>query len=521
MEPDTLQVARFFKNPGWGAHYRDYLPDISECLQEEANRLLLNLCLRIYPELEKPTPEELLDCCVEESFNWAAKDAASLKVTPQQVAKRSLIIRELLQKPENGLTAERAFRAWLQRNITAQAASAEPHMGSNGVLTDPIFNASEKLTTLSVLTLACKGEEEEIFFPLANTKLEYRPQVPLGIDVFDSGEWGGGPEFDTVLTLAGETNVGKTMLGLYIISCLSAQKKNVLLVSGEDSPEENRRRLLCHYLRATASEIRAMSELERQKRMEELYGDPEDPDSLHHHLRTRMSSVCPDEGRLTPKFLQEQLDRVENKIGEPIHGVMIDYLQKCRLDNPNKKMQRDEELEVFVNTLVEIGHNKHLTLLISQIPSHAAGGATEFLGIKQATARSYAATWGSHYIITMNRTMEETHRLRSSTDKRPRINLFLCKNKNGPIGTCYALGILQESRWRFFRDQNDLKRFTQNHCSTGGPQGPTNQGPSPLESTSTHDTPGSDHPTRPSGPTSPPSPDSSGGFTPSRRSSRH
>ena len=426
---------------------------------QPANQLLIQIAYKLNAERKNQSPQQFLDHCLEASLTWTQeREELHGKVTTGKVFQKSSTIRELIEKAEDPSRAEGNFRNWLQRTITCNATVAEPTRNSGGELTDPFYEASEKLTILKTKGLATERKGGNVFFPLKDTILEYRPRIPIGIDIFDQEEWEGGPEFDTLLTLSGESNVGKTMLGLYIMSCLAACRKNVLVISGEDSEAENKKRILCHHLRATPAEIALLSEKERDKRMKEHYGDPEDPESLHYHLQNRFASICPEEGKLTPTYIEEKIDAVEQQIQEPIHATMIDYLQKTKPDGDTRRMQRDEELEQFVNQVKENGEDKRFTLLISQVPSHAAGGKTEFLGIKEATARSYAATWGAHYIVTINRTLEETERLRESADKRPRLNLFLCKNKNGPIGTCYTLGYPREARWRFFRRKAEMLR---------------------------------------------------------------
>lgn len=459
MEHETLQIARIFRYPQWTSHYEEFLKEMKEGLHQPANRILLSLCQKISPEYREASPDALLDCCLENSLTWTSEEESQGRRVPRgNLLQQSNKIRELLQKDEDPKQAEKNFRNWLQRTITCNATMVEPGFLPNGMLRDPFQEASEKLAMLQNQSLYFGSKNDEIFFPLQDTSFVFSPRFPIGIDIFDQEELGGGPEFDSVTTLAGESNVGKTMLGLFLMSCMASCRRNVLVISGEDSPQENKKRLFCHFLKLLSPEIAKMTDKERLLRMNKLYGDFEDPKSLHYHLRTRFASVCPDEGKLTPSYIGERIDETENRMGEPIHAIMVDYLQKTKPDGKTNRMQRDEELEVFVNQLKERGENKYLSLLISQVPSHAAGGATEFLGIKQATARSYAATWGASYIITMNRTQEETERLRTSEDKRAKINLFLCKNKNGPIGTCHAIGYPRESRWRFFRTKSEMQR---------------------------------------------------------------
>jgi replicative DNA helicase len=172
--------------------------------------------------------------------------------------------------------------------------------------------------------------------------------------------------------------------------------------------------------------------------------------------------ACIPEGDFSPQKVLEKIDRTEQKTQTKIKAFMCDYLQKMTENDSSKnnRTMRDEELENTVNQIKDIcQEKKSFGIVISQVPSHAAGGAQEFLSLKQAVARSYAATWGAHYVVTMNRTAEETRRLASSaTDKRPRLNLFLCKNKDGPLGVCHALGFPDQARWEFYRDKASMEK---------------------------------------------------------------
>ena len=175
-----------------------------------------------------------------------------------------------------------------------------------------------------------------------------------------------------------------------------------------------------------------------------------------------MAIACIPEGDFSPQKVLEKIDRTEQKTQTKIKAFMCDYLQKMTENDSSKnnRTMRDEELENTVNQIKDIcQEKKSFGIVISQVPSHAAGGAQEFLSLKQAVARSYAATWGAHYVVTMNRTAEETRRLASSaTDKRPRLNLFLCKNKDGPLGVCHALGFPDQARWEFYRDKASMEK---------------------------------------------------------------
>ena len=307
--------------------------------------------------------------------------------------------------------------------------------------------------------MAFAENEETLAFPLSNFRLATKPKTPTAMEPFDTGELEGGAEEDTTMILSGESNIGKSHLGLFCLSSLSLRREAVLLCSGEDSLETTRRRIFAHYLRKTAKEVAAMSETERERDFEALYGSREDPQSLLYHITNNMAVACIPEGAFNPKAVEERIDAFEQKRGRKIKAFMADYLQKMG-ENPvgkNARRMRDEELEATVNQLKDLCQNrKTFGLIISQVPSHAAGGNFEFLNLKQAVARSYAATWGAHYVVTVNRPAEETKRLASSRDKRPRLNLFLCKNKDGPLGVCYALGYPNEARWEFFRTKDEL-----------------------------------------------------------------
>jgi hypothetical protein len=46
--------------------------------------------------------------------------------------------------------------------------------------------------------------------------------------------------------------------------------------------------------------------------------------------------------------------------------------------------------------------------------------------------------------------------------------MFLCKNKNGPLGTCYALGLPNQGLWKFFRTKAELERFIKAQKAASG-----------------------------------------------------
>lgn len=354
------------------------------------------------------------------------------------------------------LKGETGFREWLERGIVTSSAQEEPSFMPG---CDPIQKALESLERLRRMPMAFAENEETLAFPLSNFRLATKPKTPTAMEPFDTGELEGGAEEDTTMILSGESNIGKSHLGLFCLSSLSLRREAVLLCSGEDSLETTRRRIFAHYLRKTAKEVAAMSETERERDFEALYGSREDPQSLLYHITNNMAVACIPEGAFNPKAVEERIDAFEQKRGRKIKAFMADYLQKMG-ENPvgkNARRMRDEELEATVNQLKDLCQNrKTFGLIISQVPSHAAGGNFEFLNLKQAVARSYAATWGAHYVVTVNRPAEETKRLASSRDKRPRLNLFLCKNKDGPLGVCYALGYPNEARWEFFRTKDEL-----------------------------------------------------------------
>jgi hypothetical protein len=485
MDGETLLLARYLAFPEIGAHYRNWFehPSLKERLNESSRLILTGLQETeasgrsgdATPEAVNRRSNRLLDAVL--TLRAKRKDpgsiaTASLCKSLDQVC--ALALRLADSGPEAAGKTEQEIRAWIEKTIVTSVAYAEPR--SPGSTSAPNFGAGawggndpwqsaveelEKLRRTPVLTGGNK--EEEVAFPLSSYALHIKPKVPTGIETFDMVELEGGAEEDTTLILSGETNIGKSHLGLFGLSSLSLRREAVLLCSGEDSLETTRKRIFAHYLRMPASQVIAMSEKDRLDAFRVLYGHEEDTKSLHHHIVHHVAVACMSEGEFTPTKVAERIDMAEQKMGRKIRAFMADYLQKMGEGQEGAKVknrQRDEELERVVNQLRDICQaRKCFGTIISQVPSNAAGGAQEFLGLKQAVARSYAATWGAHYVITMNRTLEETRRLASAvTDKRPRLNLFLCKNKDGPLGVCHALGFPAEARWEFYRDKASMER---------------------------------------------------------------
>ena len=465
VETETLQIARLIYSPNLGAHYHSFSNEILESLSNPNLQAIYELWL-------KPSSQNLkkkIDDLEEELLHLLGDNQKKIRLSSGQYCRLSTLpaiqtaerIRTLETKiaTENPKESEQKFRTWLERAVIQFGAGAEP---TNLSAKDPISLSLNHIARLHKYPLLNQPENEEITFPLASQKLEVKPKTPTGILPFDEIELEGGAEEDTILILSGESNVGKSHLGLYCLSSISLLRETVLLCSGEDSIETTRKRIFAHYLRRPLKEILEMTEKSRLTTMRHLYGHEEDPTSLHHHIVHNVALTCIPEGAFTPNKINEKIDIVEQRTQKKVKAVLCDYLQKMTENPESKKLRsmRDEELENIVNQIKETCQKrKTFCILVSQVPSHAAGGAQEFLNLKQAVARSYAATWGAHYIVTMNRPSNETKRLAAaSEDKNPRINLFLCKNKDGPLGVCYALGLLTDARWEFYRNKADLDR---------------------------------------------------------------
>jgi hypothetical protein len=462
MDNQSLQVARLISFPSLTLAYRDYLE--SNEIQAElhvSHKIIVKNWLVIGPyhkSIEKNASKLLQECL--RNTNKIQENLISKKDFLATLNKILDLASKIEPKEqEEKKDSELGLREWIEKCLITQAAYSEPSVLSEF---DPWKSAVEKLDSLRRRKLITDNSEEDVAFPLSSYILNTKPKTPTGMEPFDMVELEGGADEDTTLILSGETNIGKSHLGLFCLSSLSLRKEAVLLCSGEDSLETTRKRIFSHYLRRPTSEVIAMDEKTRLDFFRELYGHEEDPDSLHFHIKRNVAIACIPEGGFSPKVVSEKIDRVEQKIQRKVRAFMCDYLQKMSENAETKKSRsmRDEELENTVNQVKDICQSrKCFGIVISQVPSHAAGGGQEFLNLKQAVARSYAATWGAHYVITMNRTAEETRRLASAvTDKRPRLNLFLCKNKDGPLGVCYALGFPNEARWEFFRDKTTMER---------------------------------------------------------------
>lgn len=461
MNTENLQISRLLAFPELTPHYQEWLNN---------ERLLLSLSpshtlvLRAWLSIKKYSQdlEERTNRLLEASLELKAQSRKE-SPSPSQVAKCLesifLLAPKLLSNPEGRSKCEESLRSWIERAIVSQAAQCEPSMLESN---DPWDNAVKNLEKLRLKKWLSQDNEDDIAFPLSSYYINSKPRTPTGIEPFDIVELGGGAEEDTTLILSGETNIGKSHLGLYCLSSLSLRKHSVLLCSGEDSLETTRKRIFAHYLRKTSQEVLLMSEKERRDGFRELYGHEEDPNSLHYHISKNVVIACIPEGNFTPQNILDKIDKAEQRTQTKVKAFMCDYLQKMTENDSSKKSRsmRDEELENTVNQVKDIcQEKKSFGIVISQVPSHAAGGAQEFLSLKQAVARSYAATWGAHYVVTMNRTAEETRRLASSsTDKRPRLNLFLCKNKDGPLGVCHTLGYPDQARWEFYRDKTSMEK---------------------------------------------------------------
>jgi len=461
MEPDLVQLARLINHPQLAAHYQAFNKDILNGFAKPETQAVYEIWKELPQKTSANLETELFKKAGRHERRIRLSNGSYIMLSPTQIFKTFAELLETQARIEEEIPEESEikFRNWLERMVIQTGALQEP---STLFQTDSL---SESLLTLEKIkktpSTFLKGEDD-ISFPLISQKIESKPKVPMGIAPFDEIELEGGAEEDAILILSGETNIGKSHLGLFCISSLSLRRETVLLCSGEDSLQTTRKRIFAHYLRKPVKDVMAMSELDRLDTMRELYGHEEDPTSLHNHIINNVAVTCIPEGKFTPDKVREKIDAVEQKTQKKVKAFMCDYLQKMEENSVTKKTRsmRDEELENTVNQLKDLCQNqKTFGIIISQVPSNAAGGLTEFINLRQAVARSYAATWGAHYIITMNRTIEETKRLAVATqDKNPRLNLFLCKNKDGPLGVCYSIGFLNEARWEFFRNKIDLER---------------------------------------------------------------
>lgn len=471
MNTESLQLSRLLAFPDLSLHYREWLANQKLALSlSPSHTIILQSLLEIKkfsPELED-NANLLLERSLEAKSKLRRDDPSSSTLAKCLGAILELAPR-LLSNPEGKAKSEESLRAWIERTILSQAAQNEPSILGDK---DPWDNAVKNLEKLRLKRWLSQDSQDDIAFPLSSYYINSKPRTPTGIEPFDLVELGGGAEEDTTLILSGETNIGKSHLGLYCLSSLSLRKQAVLLCSGEDSLETTRKRIFAHYLRKTAPEVLSMTEDERRREFRVLYGHEDDPNSLHHHISKNVAIACIPEGNFCPEKVLEKIDRAEQKTQKKIKAFMCDYLQKMTENNSSKssRSMRDEELENTVNQIKDICQDKKsFGIVISQVPSHAAGGAQEFLSLKQAVARSYAATWGAHYVVTMNRTAEETRRLASSaTDKKPRLNLFLCKNKDGPLGVCHALGFPDQARWEFYRDKISMEKSIEAQSGSEG-----------------------------------------------------
>jgi hypothetical protein len=462
MDEQSLAISRLISFPKLSVHYKSWLEsiEVSTSLAISHRAILKKwLALNNYSKSLEKNSNQLLETCLTGS---GSKDDSNIsKKDFLSSLNKILDLAERLEPKgqDERKKCEQELRTWLEKCLITSAAYTEPSLLSEF---DPWKTAVDRLERLRKTPLITENDTEDIAFPLSSYKLNTKPKTPTGIEPFDMVELEGGADEDTTLILSGETNIGKSHLGLFCLSSLSLRREAVLLCSGEDSLETTRKRIFSHYLKKPTAEVVSMDELSRLDRFRELYGHEEDPTSLHAHIQKNVAITCIPEGGFTPEVVAEKIERVEQKIQRPIKAFMCDYLQKMSENNSSKKNKtmRDEELENTVNQIKDLCQKKKsFGIVISQVPSHAAGGNQEFLNLKQAVARSYAATWGAHYVVTMNRTAEETRRLASaSTDKRPRLNLFLCKNKDGPLGVCHALGYPNQARWEFYRDKTSMER---------------------------------------------------------------
>ena len=481
MENELIQIARFLTWPAMRGIYSPYLEAIAQNINDPGAQLCVHV-IRTSPQVPIPSDSHdytgtspMLDWLAEETLCLANRNVMTpngrVQAKARDIGATLQSLRECCDRlqqysKEERLNGEMAFRDWLQRAIMNAAFFAEPIIGAKNRGEDPVINAIGLANQLRESKPAHENGDDGLCFPLANPRIEVKPKVPTCIDPFDRFELEGGAEEDTCTIISGESNIGKSHLGLFCLSRIALlSNEPTLLASGEDSEATTKRRVFAHFLGIPDKELIKLTELEIVKAMTVKYGDPDDPKSEHYSLIHNFAMACIEEGRFHPKTIEEKMDAFEQKRQRKIRAYMADYLQKMN-ENPigrKNNRQRDEELEFVVNQQKQLCQDrKAMGIIISQTPSHAAGGNFEFLNLKQAVARSYAATWGAHYVITMNRPAAETTRLSTSMDKRPRLNIALCKNKSGPLGVCYALGNPDKAHWEFFRSKQELLGRTEN-----------------------------------------------------------
>jgi hypothetical protein len=456
MDNELLHIAKLVAWPQMGKAYGAFQQEIIQGMTS-AEKTAVTTSLWHCPQ--GAGADATCDALTEETF---ARNRRAKKPIPipllcehlEQIRQAALRLERAGETEKH--EAESTFRNWLERSVITRAAFEETNPGKE----EPTRAAAEILARIRATPPCLLEEANPICLPLQNFKISLAPKIPTSFDIFDDNELEGGVEEGTTTILSGETNIGKSHLGLFSLSCLALRKHAVMICTGEDSEEATKRRIVSHFMRRQTQEIRAMPENRRREIMRELYGHEDDPESILHHIQNHVAISYFKAGTFTPEAVARRIKRFEESCGKPIKAVMCDYLQKMA-ENPKGKIrnrERDVELEWIVNELGEVfAATRCFGLVISQVPSHAAGGGFEFLNVRQAVARSYAATWGANYIITVNKTAEESRRLAASNDKRPRLNLFLCKAKDNPTGVGYTLGFPAQARWEFFRTKAQME----------------------------------------------------------------
>lgn len=331
------------------------------------------------------------------------------------------------------------------RQCLRRFSSTFLHFALNRNLTPEIIQA-----TLEELMFAFQHPESlqnQIFSPFGEETFRHFDQsekkFSLGISPFDDNELNGGVLPGSLIMISGPTNSGKTFLCLKIALHFALHKFPILYLSAEDGPSVIAKRVWALLLNLPVSKI-------TNEIAEKAFSESRQAFDL---LKKYFRAGCLQHSQMNPDSICDLVDYTS----EPERPVLIviDYLQKIVGSNYFAKshLKRDEELEMTVNCFRDYCRtNDTCILLASQTTSSASNGESPIIFARESAARSYAATWGSDYIITIQRTQSETMRMASSKDKTQILNLFLAKNKHGPLGACQAKFHPSSSTFSFHRN---------------------------------------------------------------------
>lgn len=471
MTPETSHITRLLKDPSLIGHYQNYQSTIKNGLTGPSLSLLWDrICAENANKKDRSSnPKSILETSTAQALEWVLRNPNNKEVSGSSLSLITNRIEKELSETSEEKPREREemIRNWIERLLIQTSATAEPIFlspNSRAGVEDPTSKCIRLIQELKDTPWIYSGEDKNpLYFPLQDTELNVLPKISLGLGPLEEEELGGGPEIGQVFLLSGITNVGKSHLTMFSLANLCLRKEPILIFSGEDGFDLTKKRILTVLLRCTEKHALTLNAKTRLERMRELYGNEEDPESLHHYIRRKFGLFCVPQGDLRISKISDGIKKFQDATQTNPSAFAVDYLQKCQPDKTNNRKARDEELEDFVNGLKDIANEqKNLAIIISQVGSASADGKQAFLSVKASAARSFAATWGADYILTLNRTIQETERLANAQcpeDRWPRVNIFLCKNKNGPIGTCYALGIPQKGMWKFFRTKGELDRY--------------------------------------------------------------